>query len=159
MQRNIFTVFLASPGDLGEERKAARDSVERINKILARRIGWQIELLGWEDTLPGYQRPQTLINKEVDSCDLFLGVLWRRWGQDTGKFSSGFKEEFIRARDRRKNTGEPELWLFFKDIDEENLKDPGDQLKQVLQFKEEQRKLKELMFKEFNDIEKWGEII
>jgi len=159
MQRNVLTVFLASPGDLQEERNITRSSVERFNKILSRKAGWQIELLGWEDTLPGYSRPQALINRDVDSCDLFLGVLWRRWGQDTGKYSSGFEEEFIRARDRRKKTGKPEIWLFFKRIDEESVKDPGDQLKKVLKFKKEQIGLKELLFKEFNDSGNWDKLI
>ncbi|MHC2994144.1 MAG: hypothetical protein IBV53_01370 [Candidatus Atribacteria bacterium] len=115
--------------------------------------------MGWEDTLPGYSRPQALINRDVDSCDLFLGVLWRRWGQDTGKYSSGFEEEFIRARERCRKTGKPEIWLFFKTIDEENVKDPGEQLKKVLDFKEEQIKLKELLFKEFSDSGNWDKLI
>jgi len=159
MQRNVLTVFLASPGDLQEERNITRSSVERVNKILSRRVGWQIELLVWEDTLPGYSRPQALINRGVDSCDLFLGVLWRRWGQDTSKYSSGFEEEFIRASDRRKKTGKPEIWLFFKAIDEESVKDPGDQLKKVLKFKKEQIGLKELLFKEFSDSGNWDKLI
>ena len=159
MQRNILTVFLASPGDLQEERNITRLSVERVNKILSRRVGWQIELLRWEDTSPGYSRPQNLINRDVDSCDLFVGILWRRWGQNTGEYSSGFEEEFIRARDRRRKTGKPEIWLFFKKIDEERIEDPGEQLKKVLDFKEEQIKLKELLFKEFGVSNKWDELI
>ena len=159
MQRNILTVFLASPGDLQEERNITRVSVERANKILSRRVRWQIELLRWEDTSPGYSRPQNLINRDVDSCDLFVGILWRRWGQNTGKYSSGFEEEFIRARDRRRKTGKPEIWLFFKTIDEESVKDPGDQLKKVLKFKKEQTELKDLLFKEFGDSKKWDELI
>ena len=159
MERNILTVFLASPGDLQEERNIARSSVERFNKILPRKIGWQIELLGWEETPPGYSRPQNLINRDVDSCDLFVGILWRRWGQNTGKYSSGFEEEFIRACDRRRKTGKPEIWLYFKTIDEENVKDPGDQLKKVLKFKKKQIELKELLFKEFNDSGNWDKLI
>jgi hypothetical protein len=159
MQRNILTVFLASPGDLQEERKITKASVERVNKIIPRRVGWRIELLGWEDILPGFGRPQTLINKEVDSCDLFIGVLWRRWGQSTLSYSSGFYEEFNRACKRRKNTGKPEIWLFFKTIDEESVKDPGDQLKEVLKFKKEQIGLKELLFKEFSDSGNWDKLI
>ena len=159
MKRNVLTIFLASPGDLQDERKTVRNTVERANKILSRRIGWHIELLGWEDTLPGYSRPQELINKDVDSCDLFIGVLWKRWGQDSGKFSSGFEEEFIRARDRRTKTGRPEIWLFFKAIDEELKIDPGYQLKKVLKFKDEQIKRKDLLFKDFDNSERWGEII
>jgi len=159
MQRNILTVFLASPGDLKEERDIVRKSVERVNKILSRKVGWQIDLLGWEDTLPGYSRPQTLINIYADSYDLFIGVLWRRWGQNTGKYSSGFEEEFIRACDRHKKTGKPEIWLFFKKIDEKSVEDPGPQLAKVLKFKEEQIGLKELNYKEFSDSVSWEKLI
>lgn len=134
MQRNILTVFLASPGDLKEERDIVRKSVERVNKILSRKVGWQIDLLGWEDTLPGYSRPQTLINIYADSYDLFIGVLWRRWGQNTGKYSSGFEEEFIRACDRHKKTGKPEIWLFFKKIDEKKCRGSGSSISKSLEI-------------------------
>jgi hypothetical protein len=116
MKRNVLTVFLASPGDLNSERQIVRDAVVRANKILSRRIGWHIELLGWEDTLPGYNRPQELINKDVDACELFIGILWRRWGQESGKFSSGFEEEFVRVKERKIRTDSPELWLFFSPL-------------------------------------------
>jgi len=114
MYRSVVKVFLASPGDLNKERSIAKNIVERVNNVFSRQTGYYLDLLGWEDTLPGFSRPQELINKEVDSCDLFIGVLWRRWGQSTGKFSSGFEEEFTRARERRIKTDIPELWLFFK---------------------------------------------
>lgn len=159
MKRNILTIFLASPGDLQEERRIVRDTVDRVNKVLSRRVGWHIELLGWEDTLPGGSRPQALINKDVDSCQLFLGILWRRWGQETGKCSSGFEEEFLLAQERRHKTESPEMWLFFKEVDEDSAKDPGDQLKKVLAFKSELVKKKELMFKEFSETNNWGKII
>ena len=159
MDRQILTIFLASPGDLIEERKAVRETVDRLNKIIARRVNLTVELLGWEDTLPGYSRPQALINKDVDSCDLFIGLMWHRWGQDTGAYSSGFEEEFIRARDRRERTESPEIWLFFKKIDEKMNKDPGEQLKKVLKFRKEQEKNKELFFKEFGSLEEWYTII
>lgn len=159
MKKNILTIFLASPRDLAEERKIVSETVSRVNKVLSRRVGWSIDLLGWEDTLPGGSRPQELINKDVDSCELFLGILWRRWGLETGKYSSGFEEEFDRVQERRKKTGSPEIWLFFKAIDEDSVKDPGDQLKRVLRFKNEQIQNKELMFKEFKNTEDWVKVI
>lgn len=152
-------VFLASPGDLNAERKITREVVERINKVISRRVDWHIELLGWEDTLLGYSRPQDIINKDVDCCSLFLGLLWKRWGQSTGKYTSGFHEEFLRARKRRMNSGIPEIWLFFKTIGSDSLEDPGEQLKNVLKFKKEQIEQKELLFKEFPDPQSWERII
>jgi len=157
--RRILCIFLASPSDLQEERKVTREIVDRINRVFGRRMGWHIELLGWEDRLPGFSRPQALIDKDVDSCDLFLGILWRRWGQPTGEYESGFEEEFTRARDRKEKTGKPEIWLFFKSIDEENLQDPGEQLKKVIEFKNDQIERRELLFKEFSDPQMWRETI
>jgi uncharacterized protein DUF4062 len=101
------TMFLASPGDLGSERQAVRDIVKEVNDLIGRPMRWHIELLGWEDTLPGYGRPQEHINEDVDRCELFIGMLWWRWGQPTGhgKYSSGFEEEYDRALTRRRSTG------------------------------------------------------
>lgn len=152
--RNILVSFIASPGDLADERRAAREVVEDLNKAL-RKINWQIDLLGWEDTLPGAARPQELINKDVDACSLFIGMLWKRWGEPTGEYSSGFEEEFIRALKRREETGSPEIWLSFKQIDPELLKDPGEQLQKVWAFRQEQIRLKQVLFKEFANVEEW----
>ncbi len=58
--RKIIKVFLASPGDLGNERENVRDIVEELNDIFAKGRGYQIELMGWEDTVSAYGRPQHL---------------------------------------------------------------------------------------------------
>jgi Domain of unknown function (DUF4062) len=97
--RNVLKIFLASPGDVAEERRAARNVVYEMDQMF-RESGWHIELSGWEDVMPGYSRPQAKINPDVDTCDIFLGLLWRRWGSPTGEYSSGFEEEFERARAR-----------------------------------------------------------
>ena len=152
-------VFLASPSDLKEERKIVKNVVERVNTTIGRKVDWHIELYGWEDTSPGFSRPQALINKDVDACDLFLGMLWQRWGEPTGEFSSGFEEEFIRACTRRKETDSPEIWLFFKSVEDDRLKDPGEQLSKVIKFKKEQEEKKELLFKEFKDPLDWERLI
>lgn len=153
--RKILTVFLASPGDLADERRVVREVVDKINRIVSQPLGWQIELRGWEDTLPGSGRPQELINKDVDSCDLFLGILWRRWGSSTGKYFSGFEEEFERARERYLGTQLPTIWLCFKKVEAAQIQDPGEQLSKVLAFRETQIRSKEFLFKEFEDIEDW----
>ena len=103
------------------------------------------------------QRPQEAINADLDSSDLFVGLIWRRWGQPTGHpdFSSGFEKEFHRARDRRSQSGQPEIWLFFKDIEPGQLQDPGEQLQKGLLFKEMCRSEKKLLYKAFGTTEDW----
>src|SRR4051794_8776467 len=101
--KHVFTVFLASPGDLQPERGRVKVNIDEFNVTIGRHFGYYIELLGWEDTLPGAYRPQSKINEDVDRCELFIGVLWRRWGEPPGggEFTSGFEEEFARAMRRQ----------------------------------------------------------
>ena len=151
VNRQILNVFLASPGDLGDERKIAREVVDKINRIISQSIGWQIDLRGWEDTLPGSGRPQALINTKVDSCNLFLGMLWRKWGSPTGIYSSGFEEEFKRAGERNQETQFPIIWLCFKKVETAQVQDPGEQLRKVIDFRKDQIESKEFLFKEFEN--------
>lgn len=152
---NVLNVFIASPSDLQDERRVAREVVDSLNRAIGRQLSWHIELFGWEDTLPGYARPQEVINKDVDICDLFIGLLWKRWGEPTGKYTSGFEEEFERARKLREKLESPEIWIFFKQVEPEQIKDPGGQLKRVLGFRQALKTSKELLFKELHDSEDW----
>lgn len=154
MAKNILTVFIASPGDLEPERIAAREIVTDAS-VVAREVGWTVELRGWEDALPGAGRPQELINADVDECDLFIGLLWQRWGTPTGEHGSGFEEEFVRALDRHSRTGVPEIWLFFKDVPEDRLEDPGDQLRQVMAFRRKRELSQDVLFGTFSRTEQW----
>ncbi len=159
MQRTqqVFTIFLASPSDVQKEREIADRVVELLNKSMANRLGWDIKLRLWEDTPPVYGRPQDAINPILDTCDLFVGLVWERWGQPTGNNSSGFEEEFERAKANRKKSGSPEICLFFKTVEESKKKDPGEQLKRVLDFKNQQIQLKEVKFTDVKDTDDWRE--
>ena len=153
--RKIIYAFLASPGDLQDERKAVRDVVTEFNESLADKFGCQIELLGGEDTAAGFGRPQELINQDVDRCALFIGLIWRRWGtppDKDGKFSSGFQEEFERSIARREDSGSPEIALFFKKVPDGDKRDPGPHLKRVLEFQERVIEERKILFREFSTI-------
>jgi Domain of unknown function (DUF4062) len=152
--RRFVKVFLASPGDLAEERKAAKLIVDDFNGQLAEPFGYQVELVGWEDTLPGVGRPQAIINRDLDGCDLFVGMLWKRWGTPPGteRYTSGFEEEFNRSMARNETEGRPEINLLLKDIDAASLADPGDHLKKVLAFKEQIFAERRLLAGTFSDV-------
>ena len=126
--RTIIKVFLGSPGDLMNERKAAREVVDEFNSNWADHFGYEIDLVGWEGIEGGAGRPQSIINKELDECNLFYGMIWKRWGMapsKTGPYTSGFEEEFRRAQKRFNDSGKPELKLAFKAVDPELLKRSG----------------------------------
>jgi hypothetical protein len=151
----LLTVFLASPADVEIERNSAEDVVNAINRSIGRKFGWQIDLHRWEDTPPGFGRPQSMINPMLDDCALFIGLLWERWGHTTGDFSSGFEEEFERAKSRRNEFGAPDIWLVFKTPNPGKIQDPGIQLASVLEFRKRQIASNEILFKEVSDSNDW----
>jgi len=106
-------VFVASPGGVDAERRAAKAMAEELNGQLRSRQ-WQLDVFGWEERGPAAGRAQDDINPALDACDIFVGILHKRWGTPTGDHSSGFAEEWDRARRRWEDTGAPELWLYFK---------------------------------------------
>ncbi len=153
--RQIVRVFLASPGDLPEERMAAKNVADEINETFANNLGYHVELVGWEDTVSVYGRPQEIINADLDQCELFIGIMWKRWGtppDSDGRYTSGFDEEFRRSVDRRRKEGRPEISLLFKTVDPEILRDPGEELRKVIVFKERVIADREVLFQTFSDL-------
>lgn len=153
--RRVLNVFLASPGDVATERDMAKDVVDRLNRTIGDSLGWHVELHRWEENLPAFGRPQGVINPSVDACDLFVGLLWERWGEPTGKYSSGFEEEFERAVARRRSTDEPDVWLVFKKPRADRIADAGPQLLKVREFYEKQRSVRQVLFREVLEPADW----
>lgn len=150
----LVRVFLASPSDLAEERRCARDAVEEINKTVARPNGFHVDLIGWEDTISERRRPQEAINEDLETCELFVGMMWKKWGTPpdlSGKHSSGFEEEFSLATSNYDSTGTPKIRLYFKEIDSSLLNDPGDDLKKVLKFRENIEEQKNTLYETFRE--------
>jgi hypothetical protein len=160
---NVIRIFIASPGGLGEERKAARDVVDEINRAHSDHWGCQIKLVGWEDTIPGYQRPQSLINQDLDQCEYFVGLLWDHWGSkpatNGSRYTSGFEEEYCRAQDHLDAGRMKDLVLFFKAIDPARLADPGKSLQSVLAFKKTCVEERKLLYKEFATISEFRDAL
>src|SRR5713101_7759139 len=150
LTRRIVRVFLASPSDLLPERKLTRTVVDEVNRGLTD-LGFQLELYAWEDESPGAGRPQDLINQHLDACDVFLGVLWKRWGQPTGTHESGFHEEFERALARFTRGGVPKVWLWLKEVKKDDRTDAGPQLAKVLAFRDRLKSEAKVLYQEFTD--------
>ena len=148
-------VFLASPGDLRDERVAAKAMVDHINKMLSDFEGYHVDLVGWEDTLPQYGRAQAVINQDLETCELFVGMLWERWGtppSKDGSYTSGFEEEYEIAITGRREKNRPEIFLFLKDMDPKLLRSPGEETKKILAFRDNLIASKEIKYEPFKDV-------
>ncbi len=150
-------VFIASPGDLSIERRAFKDTIDVLNGGFGRGAHVTFTPLGWEDALATTgRRSQDVINKDVDDCDVFVLVMWRRWGQEAPDaaargFASYTEEEFYRALARFEKTKSPTICVFFKHIDSGQMADPGEQLTRVLAFRKKLEQSRQVLYRGFTD--------
>ncbi len=96
-------VFAASPSDMANERARLATVVEDL-KALAEYVGVTLELLDWREILPDLGRAEQVILDQLkpDTWDLFIGILWHRFGTPPGgkdpqtqkEYLSGTEEEF-----------------------------------------------------------------
>lgn len=162
-QHRVLRVFIGSPGDLEDEREIARDVVQRVNNTIGQHLGVHLDLRGWEDTLPGHTtRTQEKINEDLRKCDIFLGMVWKRWGtppSDDGPYTSGFEEEYHLALEQREAGEMRDVFLYFKEMPDVVLEDPGTQASKVLEFRRSVEENRNVLFDTFEDEEEWKEVL
>lgn len=140
-QETILTVFVASPSDVEEERNRLEDVVSELNISWARTTGVRLDLVRWEThAYPGVgQDAQDVINTQIpDDYDLFIGLMWYRFGTPTGRAGSGTAEEFQRAKARfDQDKSAVKLMIYFKDAPPPLAPSKLDteQLRQVTEFR------------------------
>ncbi len=137
--QTILQVFVASPGDVAEERKILESVVHEINLTLSDTHTKRLELLKWEThSRPGFGKDaQDVINQQIgDNYDIFLGIMWGRFGSPTPRAESGTEEEFNRAVSRWKDSPEHiQIMFYFKDAGIPPSKSEPEQLAKIHAFK------------------------
>ena len=155
-----YRVFIGSPGGLNDERKKFRDALEKCSAHHGCHKDVSFHPVGWEDTIGGIGRPQTLINEDLKQCDYAVFVLHDRWGSPTGNgHTSGTEEEWALAEELYKANKIRNIALFFKKVDPAKLGDPGDQLKPVIAFKKTIEDAKRYLFKQYDTLEEFGDTL
>jgi hypothetical protein len=118
-QETVLSVFVASPSDVDEERNRLEDAIRELNVTWARDLGVRLELIRWEThAYPGFGADaQDVVNSQVpDDFDIFIGLMWYRFGTPTGRAGSGTHEEFLRAKTRfDADPTSLQLMIYFKD--------------------------------------------
>jgi hypothetical protein len=96
----ILTVLLASPGDVSDEREIVAQTITDFNITWGPHLSIHLDLLRWEThSVPDVGADaQDVINRQFgENYDIFIGLLWRKFGTPTGRAGSGTEEEFNRA--------------------------------------------------------------
>jgi len=88
-------LFVSSPSDVMKERDAISEIINQINENEGLKDSFNINVYRWEKKYtPSFGPPQEVINKELQDTDIFVGILWNRFGTPTNNFNSGTEEEF-----------------------------------------------------------------
>jgi len=104
--QTILDVFVASPGDVIEERKILEEVINEFNVTWSDERNLRLDLVKWEThSRPGFgEDAQDVVNQQIgDEYDIFLGLMWGRYGSQTKRAESGTEEEFERAYRRLSN--------------------------------------------------------
>lgn len=142
-QLKQYHVFLASPGDVGEERQSVRKFFDEYNHNTARLWNVRFEVVDWENhATVGIGRPQELITQQTlekyrESLALVIGIMAQRFGSPSGKAESGTEEEFNWAMEANRASGFPEIKWFFRKVEQlDGLPtDPAEAIKALEQWK------------------------
>lgn len=138
-EQTIIKTFISSPNDVAEERGVLEEVIRELNQTWSEMFGLRIEPLRWEThAYPDVGvEPQAVINRQLgDDFDVFLGIMWGRFGTPTKKFGSGTEEEFNTAykilEDKNRRVW---IMIYFKDAGIPPSQIDPDQLKSVNNFK------------------------
>lgn len=135
----VYKILIASPGDVGEERKVISEVINQWNILNAENNKIVLLPIKWESHSAPMMgdRPQSIINEQlVRGCDLLIGVFWTRLGTATGASESGTVEEveyFIKQ-------GKP-VMLYFSSREVDPKKLDIDQYTALRHFEEKMRKI------------------
>jgi tetratricopeptide (TPR) repeat protein len=113
-------IFAASPSDVATER-AKLETVVASLKPMADYLGLILEVVDWRAVVPDARRPQQIIFDQLKptSWDIFVGILWHRFGTPPGakdkagkEYLSGTEEEFKTSYELWKRYSKPRIVLY-----------------------------------------------
>ena len=136
-------VFVASPGDVGDERQRLQVVVDELNRTVGNEKHTVLELVRWETHVaPDMGRAQDVVNRQIGEHDIFIGIMWKRFGTPTGCAGSGTEEEFDNAYASWRDTKGPRIMLYFSQAPFMPRSDAEvEQVRKVLAFKQKVQSL------------------
>jgi hypothetical protein len=153
------TIFISCPSQLLAEKQGVKNAVDIVNRSIRGTCNVQLETWDWEEgAIPGIAAtPQEVIDQQIPQHDIYLGLLWHRFGFPTAMCGSGTEHEFRTSLKSHQQEGSPRHILFFFKTKVDNLDDVDPlQYAQVRTFQNELQDLGVLYnkFEDSSDFEK-----
>ena len=137
MNVKIYRCFIASPSDTIEERKICKKVVSELNRTIGNSLNFRIETLTWEDnTRPSVgEYSQGIINEQIGDYEIFIGIMYKKFGTATKNAGSGTEEEFDVAYQKYKNNEQVDIMFYFNDEPTPPSQIDSDQYSMIRNFK------------------------
>ena len=131
----IIRLFVASPGDVADERDAVEQVASRVSKQLSPAA---IKVYRWEDGLPaagaGGEEEAEKHLPDFPQLDIFVLILWQRYGAILPDGLSATEREFRRAWSASRTTGRPKILAYLCTVGSPVLSIDLDQAKRLQAF-------------------------
>jgi hypothetical protein len=113
-----FNILVSSPSDLSDERKFIQEHVEQhINRLVGKFTTIRFSVSLWEtDSQTSISTsPQKVIDNTMPEYDIYLGILWLKFGTPTDGAPSGTVYEYERALQRIAEEKTHDIMFLFKE--------------------------------------------
>jgi tetratricopeptide (TPR) repeat protein len=113
-------IFVASPSDVESERAKVETALALLKPTIDR-YNISFEVVDWSSVVPDAGLPQEVIFKQLNptSWDIFIGILWNRFGAPPGtkdpsgkEYLSGTQQEFETAYKLWHKHGSPRIVIY-----------------------------------------------
>jgi len=158
----LFKIFVASPSDLKDERTLIEEVIDELNLSTFNNTDIKIELKKWEThanpDIGDY--PQQVINRDIsDDYDIFIGLLWSKFGTQTRDYGSGTEEEFYNAYSlHKKLPSSIKIMFYFKQAAIPFEKIDTDSINSIRKFRSKISS-EGVLFWDYNTIEEFQKLI
>lgn len=158
-----YSIFIGSPSDVQEERDIIEEIIEEMNGYYEHLDVPKLKIISLKRDVRskiGNFEGQTVIDKQIeDKYNVFIGILWKKFGTKTEKYDSGTEQEFKNAFDKyEQNPQSMEIMFYFctrppKDLNELD----GEQLALIQKFR---KKLENKgLYKTYSSIDEFRDLI
>lgn len=159
-----YKIFLASPSDLSDERASIDDVINELNLTFGKQNNLHLELLKWEThSAPAIaiNNPQEIINSDIgNDYDLFIGLLWKKFGMPTENAESGTEEEFLNAYNRFKEDPYSLQILFYFNSSPVSISEMiPEQLQKIQNFKADIGTNKQVLYWDYQDTQQLNKFL
>lgn len=155
-------VFISSPNDVSAERHLAEDAIRRINETLKDTLGVPLDVFSWQ-YLPALspqlpeQKIQDILNEELAKCQVFLLILYRRYGStEPGQRKSNTEREVDIAIERLLKKRKMPFLCYFRNIPPNP--DQGPQERSVRRFRRDLER-KGIFYKTYTKASEFRELL